>query len=62
MEWQGHYRCSDCASNYTKVGYCPDCNKQLEKIQACGAASYFCHSCNELKSKSKVRIEFIKQS
>ncbi|WFB47548.1 zinc ribbon domain-containing protein [Vibrio coralliilyticus] len=62
LEWQGHYHCNDCASDYIKVGYCPECEDKLEKLQACGSASYFCHTCNELKSKSRVGFQFIKQA
>ncbi|KHD23922.1 DNA ligase [Vibrio caribbeanicus] len=58
LEWQGHYHCNQCDIDYTKVVFCPDCNAQLEKLQACGAANYFCNTCNELKSKSRVRFEF----
>ena len=58
LDWQGHYHCSDCDERFNKVGFCTDCQAQLEKLQACGAANYFCNSCNELKSKSRVRFEF----
>ncbi|GGP27432.1 YfgJ family double zinc ribbon protein [Silvimonas amylolytica] len=34
---------------------CPDCGKPLEELVACGARDYFCNSCNELKSKTRVR-------
>lgn len=60
LKWQGKYHCQSCATDYTKIAYCPDCAAVLEKLQACGAANYFCHSCNELKSKSRIRIEFVK--
>lgn len=58
LEWDGAYFCQPCDSHYKKIGYCPECDKELEKLQACGAASYFCNHCNELKSKSRVRFEF----
>lgn len=58
LEWTGKYHCTACQSDYKKVGFCPDCDAELEKLQACGAANYFCNSCNELKSKSRVRFEF----
>ena len=59
LGWDGQYHCEACATHYTKIGYCPDCQSQLEKLQACGAASYFCNDkCNELKSKSRVTFEF----
>jgi hypothetical protein len=30
----------------------------MEKLAACGAVSYFCPQCNELKSKSRVTFRF----
>ncbi|WP_295904486.1 zinc ribbon domain-containing protein [uncultured Vibrio sp.] len=58
LEWNGEYSCSSCEVSYAKQAYCPDCTALLEKLQACGSASYFCNSCNELKSKSRVKIIF----
>ena len=58
LDWEGEYVCKTCQVSYKKIGYCPDCEAELEKLQACGAANYFCNSCNELKSKSRVRFEF----
>ncbi|MDR9830231.1 zinc ribbon domain-containing protein [Vibrio sp. FNV 38] len=58
LEWDAGYTCSECATKYKKIGYCPDCSMELEKLQACGSASYFCNCCNELKSKSRVQFEF----
>lgn len=62
LQWDGQYVCQQCSVGYQKVAYCPDCEAELEKLQACGAANYFCHHCNELKSKSRVRFEFKKIS
>ncbi|GGP19760.1 YfgJ family double zinc ribbon protein [Silvimonas iriomotensis] len=39
----------------TPAMLCPDCGKPLEELVACGARDYFCNSCNELKSKTRVR-------
>ena len=59
LGWDGQYHCETCVMHFTKIGYCPDCQSQLEKLQACGSASYFCNDkCNELKSKSRVTFEF----
>lgn len=59
LEWyEGSYRCDDCDVTYNKVAFCPKCEAELEKLQACGSVSYFCNRCNEMKSKSAVRIEF----
>jgi hypothetical protein len=59
LEWvSGSYHCSDCTITYNKVAFCPACDSELEKLQACGAVSYFCNTCNETKSKSAVRVEY----
>lgn len=60
LEWDGQYHCTECSAHYKKVGFCPECNAELEKLQACGAANYFCNTCNELKSKSKIKFQFNK--
>lgn len=58
LEWDGQYHCCQCQQHFSHHAFCPDCEAELEKLQACGAASYFCNRCNELKSKSRVRFEF----
>ncbi|GLO60049.1 hypothetical protein MACH09_05570 [Vibrio sp. MACH09] len=63
LEWKaGVYHCKPCLTKYNKLAFCPDCDAELEKLQACGAANYFCNSCNELKSKSRVRFQFEQQA
>lgn len=37
--------------------YCPTCQDEVEVIKACGAVSYFCNTCNELKSSKVVLTE-----
>ena len=60
LEWDNAvYQCSACQASYKKIAYCPDCQAELEKLQACGSTSYFCNHCNELKSKSRAKIEFV---
>ncbi|MCG3866062.1 MULTISPECIES: zinc ribbon domain-containing protein [unclassified Photobacterium] len=59
LNWKNQgYFCDFCQQDVEKQVFCPDCNEQLEKIQACGAANYFCNHCNELKSKSRVKVQF----
>lgn len=36
------------------VWLCNTCGKPVEVLKACGAVNFFCHHCNELKSKSAV--------
>ncbi|KJG40215.1 MULTISPECIES: zinc ribbon domain-containing protein [Photobacterium] len=59
LSWKDHgYFCDFCQQQVEKHVFCPDCNEQLERLQACGSASYFCNHCNELKSKSRVKVQF----
>jgi hypothetical protein len=62
LNWQNSgYYCEPCQQGYKKVAPCPDCGVEMEKLQACGSVSYFCHRCNELKSKSRTQTHFVKQ-
>ncbi|PSW19659.1 DNA ligase [Photobacterium sanctipauli] len=59
LAWKDdQYYCDYCQSGVKKKALCPDCHAETEKLLACGSASYFCNSCNELKSKSRVEIVF----
>ena len=40
LEWTGQYHCAQCESDFKKVGFCPDCEAELEKLQACGLATW----------------------
>lgn len=62
LSWEGQgYCCTSCDKCFNKKAFCNVCDSELEKLRACGAVSYFCHSCNELKSKSVVRYVFEEQ-
>ena len=56
---QGPHVAHKTLIDFKKVAYCPDCSKEMEKLNACGAPSYFCHDCNELKSKSRAKTDFV---
>ncbi|MDC0609134.1 zinc ribbon domain-containing protein [Vibrio sp.] len=58
LDWDGKYFCTQCRVHFLKIGICPDCHSDLEKLNACGAANYFCNHCNELKSKTRVTFRF----
>ncbi|MGF1707676.1 zinc ribbon domain-containing protein [Enterovibrio baiacu] len=59
LMWEsGVYVCNPCDNTFIKQGYCKTCSAQLERLQACGSTSYFCHQCNELKSRSTANIVF----
>ncbi|WP_083539571.1 zinc ribbon domain-containing protein [Enterovibrio coralii] len=62
LAWNsGSYVCNACNKTFIKQGFCKVCDAQLERLQACGSTSYFCHTCNELKSRSGARIVFAEQ-
>jgi len=44
--------CESCDSNFTLHIACNECGQELERLKACGAVSFWCEQCNELKSKS----------
>ena len=37
-----------------QIYYCPKCSGELERIASCGTVGYFCNSCRNLVSKSKI--------
>ena len=55
---KGDYVCSKCGTRYEAEYLCDKCGSKVEKLQACGALNFFCNSCNELKSKSKIIKEY----
>ncbi len=61
LAWENGYVCHCCQTRYRKTADCPQCGHELQKLQACGAASYFCNHCNELKSKSQLTLRFVNQ-
>lgn len=35
---------------------CPDCHeKEVERLDACGASSYFCNHCKKLIASSRIK-------
>lgn len=49
------YHCVACNGDFKLHTACDKCNDKLELLQACGAANLWCHTCNELKSKSTAK-------
>lgn len=41
--------------------YCPECSKEVEQINACGASNYFCNHCKKLVSSKQVIKKEIEQ-
>lgn len=44
--------CEACNIDFNIQVACNKCGSQLERLAACGAVSFWCNQCNELKSKS----------
>lgn len=53
------YHCQTCNVSFEKMVRCDQCETVVETLKACGATNYFCHTCNCLKSRSKVLCEFV---
>lgn len=54
------WHCNQCQANYQLRGVCDQCGESLERLQACGAVSWFCNHCNQLKSSRSVQIELLR--
>ena len=50
----GDNPCPHCRAAIAWHAHCPDCQALLEKVAACGSVSYFCPSCNSLKSRRTI--------
>jgi len=44
--------CRGCDSHFKLLVHCAECGDEIERLKACGAVSFWCNECNELKSKS----------
>lgn len=44
--------CEICNSDFKLVITCNLCGDEIEQLIACGSVSFWCSSCNELKSKA----------
>lgn len=45
-------RCESCQGDFKLHIACNECGDEIERLKACGAVSFWCNNCNELKSKS----------
>ena len=55
------YHCATCDKGYLQVAPCPECNKPLDKMQACGAVDYFCQHGHGLVSKKRLHFIYVEQ-
>lgn len=46
--------CPHCGARYQLVACCPQCDKPVEELKACGAVNYFCQHGHGLISKQRV--------
>ena len=53
--------CEACNSNFKLVIRCSECGDEIERLKACGAVSFWCNQCNELKSKSSADYTLIEE-
>lgn len=44
--------CESCNSDFKLHIACNECGDEIERLKACGAVSFWCNNCNEMKSKS----------
>ncbi len=57
------YFCKYC-DDYTDyviknvLNFCDQCGAELEIVKGCGSLSFFCHNCNEVRSKSVVETKY----
>lgn len=58
-ELQRH--CVICDSDFILTVCCRECGQTLQRLKACGAVSFWCEQCNELKSKSTAVYRLLKQ-
>ncbi|GAA4497735.1 zinc ribbon domain-containing protein [Pseudaeromonas paramecii] len=49
--------CTQCGKAFRLTPHCPDCDSELERVQACGAVDFFCNRCNNLVSKRAARYD-----
>mgnify|MGYP002677893049 FL=1 len=55
LEVQGNQaHCDRCVQDFTLEARCPECQKPLEVLKACGAVDYFCQNGHGLISKKRV--------
>ena len=54
--------CEHCHADFILNISCPQCEQPLQRLKACGAVSFWCDECNELKSKSTAVYSLNKQS
>ena len=59
MQWvSGHFHCGPCHADFQQTALCPDCQKPLQTLKACGAVDYFCQNGHGMISKKRVVFSY----
>lgn len=55
MQWRdGRFYCERCQREYVREARCPECERPLQELKACGAVDYLCQHGHGLISKKRV--------
>lgn len=55
-----HYTCSGCGAKWKVTFSCEVCGNLPAVAASCGAVSFFCETCNSLKSRESMNKDFAK--
>ncbi len=62
LEGKGsHYTCSGCGKKWKITFTCEVCGNLPKVASGCGAISFFCETCNTLKSRESMNKEFTEE-
>lgn len=53
------FYCASCQGRFQQQALCPDCDKPLEVLIACGAVDYFCPHGDGMISKKRVVPRYV---
>ncbi len=56
-----HYRCESCEAKWKVTFTCEVCKNLPSVAASCGAVSFFCETCNTLKSRESMDKDFVKE-
>lgn len=54
-------RCTHCDVHFDIKIDCNKCGEPIQRLKACGAVSFWCDKCNELKSKSSAIYRLVNE-
>ncbi|MDC7225237.1 MAG: zinc-ribbon domain-containing protein [Spirochaetales bacterium] len=56
------YTCKNCGAKWKVTFRCEQCGELPKVAASCGAVSFFCDTCNSLKSRESMDKEFVKDT